>query len=73
VGAFLGADQKLDRDRAAGLGGGAQLQLFADRKDDNVDRIATLLTTRTGNRGLSLSLPAATWSADPTSGLGPRG
>ena len=65
VGAFLGADQKLDRIALLASAGGAQLQLFADRKDDNVDRIATLLTTRTGNRGLSLSLPAATWSADP--------
>lgn len=65
VGAFLGADQKLNRIALQASAGGAQVQVFADRKDDNVERIASLLTTRTGNRGLTLSLPAATWSADP--------
>ncbi len=65
VGAFLGADQRLDRIALQASAGGAQVQVFADRKNDNVDRIATLLTTRTGNQGLSLSLPAAIWSEDP--------
>jgi hypothetical protein len=65
VGAFLGADQVFDRVALLTTVGAAQLQLFADRKHDNVDRIATLLTTRTGNHGLALYLPAALWTATP--------
>lgn len=65
VGSFLAADQDHDRVALVASMGTAQLQLFGDRKDDNLDRIASLLTTRTANRGLSLVLPATLWSPGP--------
>lgn len=65
VGTFLAADQRQDRVGLAFTLGPAQLQLSSERRQDNLDRLPTLLTTRTSNDTLALSLPAALWAAGP--------
>jgi hypothetical protein len=64
VGTFLAADQKTERLAATAAFGAAQLQLFADRREDNLDELPNLLKTGTRNAGAALVLPPSLWGAE---------
>lgn len=61
LGAFVTADQDLARVQLQAALAGAQLQLHAVQRHDNLARIATLLRNRTEEQGATLALPLPTW------------
>lgn len=61
VGSFFATDQKLNRIGLDTDFRGAYLQLAIARKRDNLDDIATLLTTQSDTRSANLTLPLPTW------------
>jgi hypothetical protein len=63
VGNELQADRQQDRVTLTTQVGAAQLQFAGERSGDNLDRIATLLRTRTDSATANLVLPLAQWSA----------
>jgi hypothetical protein len=63
VGNELQADRQQDRASLTAQVGAAQLQLAGERAGDNLDRIATLLRTRTDTASANLLLPFGQWFA----------
>lgn len=61
LGAFVTADQALTRLQLQAAVQGAQLQWQASRRHDNLERIATLLRTRSDEQTLVLNLPLPAW------------
>lgn len=59
--AFVNSDQEATRAGLQGSLAGATFSLQAAQRVDNLDRIATLLRTRTDELGATLSLPLAAW------------
>ncbi len=70
LGVSLDSDVELNRLGLRAAMAGAQLQLLAARKEDNLDDIPTLLTTRTDTLGAALELPLPAWAGGdkPASG-----
>ncbi|MCW5609765.1 MAG: hypothetical protein KIS83_03615 [Rubrivivax sp.] len=74
LGAFVTADQELARVQLQAALAGAQLQLHAVQRHDNLARIATLLRNRTDEQGATLALPLPAWfGAAGNTGATPEG
>lgn len=61
IGAFVTADQTLTRLQWRAAIAGAQLSWQLARREDNLDRVATVLANRTDENGLTLNLPLPAW------------
>ena len=61
LGASLSADQRVSRAALGAQIAGAQLQLTRQQQQDNLENIATLLTTRTNTSALNASMPLPQW------------
>lgn len=63
IGAVVTGDQELTRLQWRAALAGAQLTWQLARREDNLDRIATVLANRTDESGLTLNLPLPAWFA----------